>query len=80
MFLRLTVNDFGTGVSEHLCETCMTTFTLCPALPPPRDVNFKSCLGTWCNSYDPNRDADKFFEPDSEVKVIQEDVKEFVVN
>lgn len=50
------VNEFGTPVSTHICKTCKREFTVCP----PTD--FEYCLAEDCNSYDPSRDADRYFD------------------
>ena len=67
MFLRMITNEYGTPISEHLCETCFTTFTLCPARP--NDKGWKNCLGIECPSYDSKRDIDKYFEKDGTVEI-----------
>ena len=64
MFLKMTINEYGTSVSEYLCETCFTTFTVCPAQPD--DKQWENCLGPDCPSYDGKRDADKYFDQDRE--------------
>jgi len=52
MFLRLTTNEYGTQVSEHLCETCFKTFTVCPAIREGQK-GWDNCLGIDCPSYNP---------------------------
>jgi len=54
------VNEYGTLVSLHRCDTCGGEFSLCPAVTPEKK-GWGSCLGVECVSYDPRRDADKLF-------------------
>lgn len=62
MRLRETVNECGTPVVEYRCETCGDTFTVCPAPPSEDDDQWTGCQATICASYEPDRDADKFFD------------------
>ena len=61
MKLGESVNEFGTAVSVHICETCGQEFTCCPARPDDND-NWKNCLSVDCSSYDIMRDADLAFD------------------
>jgi len=59
MNLGLGVNEYGTIVSRHLCNECGREFTVCPAV---EEREFGGvCLSPDCASYDPERDADRFF-------------------
>lgn len=68
MRVRDTTNEHGTPVVEYRCETCGETFTVCPAPDPIEDINWTGCLAPNCGSYDPARDADKWFD-DGRVRV-----------
>jgi len=54
------VNAYGTVVSKHHCKDCDRDFVICPPIPIGTP-NWDSCLAEDCTSYDPNRDADKYF-------------------
>ena len=62
MRLRATANEYGTPVVEYGCETCGETFTVCPAPEPAEDGQWTGCQAATCASYDPARDADRFFD------------------
>ena len=53
------LNEYGTPVSAFKCEFCGEKFTVCPK--PKNDDDWKGCLSDKCISYDPGRDADKYF-------------------
>lgn len=57
-------NGYGTLVTRFKCEYCGREFTVCPAVPPDKEANWRGCLAPECPSYDPGRDADKLFETD----------------
>ncbi len=57
-----TFNEYGTIVSVHICETCSAEFTVCPAVEEKNRDQWRYCLSLDCVSYDPDRDADKFFD------------------
>ena len=59
MKLCMTENEYGTPVNLYLCDTCGSSYTVCPA--PDSDDNWKSCLSVECASYDPSRDVDWLF-------------------
>lgn len=46
-------NEHGVRVTEHVCDTCGTEFTLCPG-----EEDWPDCLGEDCASYDPEREVD----------------------
>ena len=76
-FLRLTVNEYGSAVSEHRCDACGTVFTLCPGYPKlsgeEADVKWGGCcLGEGCESYDLSRDIDLIWD---HVDIEREEVK-----
>lgn len=54
-------NEYGTPMSLHVCDTCGCEFSVIPAIADGVP-GWENCLGTECDSYDPNRDADKFFD------------------
>ena len=62
------LNEYGTLVSTHVCDTCADEFTVCP---PGLGPNWANCLSKKCASYNKNRDADLFFDEDSDVDVIR---------
>ena len=51
------VNEFGTPVSTHVCDTCGEPFTLCPAQGEDKP-GWENCLAETCPSYDLSRDID----------------------
>lgn len=57
-----TLNEYGTLVTLFKCEFCGHEFTVCPPVPPDKEDQWRGCLGIGCPSYDPSRDADKFFD------------------
>jgi hypothetical protein len=59
--IATTYNEFGTRVTQFGCEYCGAVFTVCPEVSPENDKHWKGCLAKGCQSYNPNRDADKFF-------------------
>lgn len=61
-------NECGTEISNHICDICGKHFTVCPKID---DSNkwWNNCLGLECASYNPLRDANKFFGDYSNVKV-----------
>ena len=60
--IKDTYNLQGTKITEFVCEFCGTIFTVCPAVNKDKDDDWKGCMDLGCKSYDPDRDADKFFE------------------
>ena len=46
-------NEYGVRVTEHICDTCGTLFSLCPGVD-----DWPDCLGIDCDSYDPDREVD----------------------
>lgn len=61
------LNYAGTLISRHKCRWCAKEFTVCPAVPDDQDDQWTGCLSTECESYDPMRDADKFFDESPEL-------------
>jgi hypothetical protein len=51
------VNEYGTPVSVHVCDTCGQGFTCCPAIPEGQP-GWENCLSESCPSYDLSRDID----------------------
>lgn len=66
--LRDDVNEYGTPITVFVCEYCNREFSCCPAIPDDRLDNWRGCLATDCISYDPERDADKFFLEDGTLR------------
>ena len=64
MYLGARKNDYGNPVDAFRCETCGGEFTVCPPLPADRsrDDEWTGCMAEQCRSYDPARDANKFFD------------------
>jgi len=65
--VREDVNEYGTPVSVHNCQTCGGEFTLCPLIPDDDAHRWPDCLSPECESYDPHRDADLLFMSDKEI-------------
>lgn len=61
MKIGMSKNEYGTPVSVHICDTCGTQFTVCPAILNEK-IGWENCLGIGCKSYDKNRDADRLFD------------------
>lgn len=61
MRLGEALNEFGTEVGVHRCDTCGQWFTVCPD-DPEKDDDWKNCLAETCDSYDVTRDVDLMFE------------------
>lgn len=57
MYVRETENEYGTPVSEFICETCGGKFTVCPAVEEDKRDNWQNCLAEECDSYDIDRDV-----------------------
>jgi len=55
-------NEHGVLVSEHICDTCNKEFTVTPSV---ENTGWENCMDPDCESYDPKRDADPLFDPDS---------------
>lgn len=69
MFRRYDFNEYGTPVTVGQCDTCGEEFTVCPKADERRMApggDWANCLATDCASYDPRRDADKFFDESPE--------------
>jgi hypothetical protein len=63
MFIETRKNEFGTPVDAYRCDTCGDEFTVCPANDDrSRDEDWSGCMALTCASYNPRRDADKFFD------------------
>ena len=62
MNLGFSLNGHGVIVSDHLCDTCNEPFTVTPAVD--ETLWGGGCLAETCESYDPARDASRFFGED----------------
>lgn len=60
--MRLSKNEFGSPVSVHTCKACGDEFTVCP----PASSDWDGCLAPVCDSYDPDRDVDRYFDSNVE--------------
>jgi len=56
--LAETFNEHGTPVSLFQCESCATTFTVCPAVPEDRRDQWTGCMADGCATYDEARDGE----------------------
>lgn len=54
----LSVNEYGTEVSLHTCDTCGEDFSVCPAVPEEHLKDWNGCQADWCGSYQMDRDPD----------------------
>ncbi len=61
MYIGTDLNDYGTVISQHICDTCGDAFTVCPAQDPEGHA-YNNCLAETCESYDPARDIDKAWD------------------
>lgn len=73
MKIAESVNDYGTPVSVHVCETCGNSFTLCPLVTDKESTKWPDCLAQECESYDEDRDVDKLFDDGEEWKIVREE-------
>ena len=65
------LNEYGTLVSVHTCNTCANEYTVCPAVDLPEQDNgglYSNCMSEDCASYDPVHDLDSAFDTDEEIK------------
>ncbi len=51
-------NRYGTPISQQVCDSCGTHFTICP----PAGEDWGGCQAEGCASYDEKRDMDKLFD------------------
>lgn len=56
----LFVNAYGVRVLSDSCDTCGRKFTVAPY--PQNPDNWRNCLAMDCESYDPLRDVDRFWD------------------
>jgi hypothetical protein len=61
------INEYGTRISKHRCDTCGVDFSLCPAVEGDVEGKWGNCLAPHCASYDATRDVDLLFDADSNV-------------
>jgi hypothetical protein len=61
MYRGLGVNEYGTEVSLHRCDSCGDDFSVCPGVPPDKTNEWDTCLSIACESYEPMRDAELYF-------------------
>lgn len=64
--LGFDLNEYGTMLSRHVCETCGQGFTVTPAAPLD-SKGWDNCLAPTCASYDVNRDLDRLFDDKGEL-------------
>lgn len=64
MKIKDDINKYGTPVTVFWCDTCGVEYTVCPKPKPEREHKWNDCLSPECDSYDPDRDADKLFDGD----------------
>lgn len=60
MYVLTRKNEYGVEVSEHICDTCKKGFSVTPAATTEQFGG--NCLAVECDSYDPDRDVDKWFK------------------
>ena len=60
-YLGITLNEYGTKVSEHRCVACGSYFTVCPMVDSNND-GWNGCLAETCASYDITRDIDLLWD------------------
>ena len=60
-YVKNGLNDYGTEVSHHRCDTCGRDYTVTPAVPPEKRDEWDHCLSEDCDSYEPMRDAELYF-------------------
>lgn len=68
MWIGEDVNEYGTPVSKHKCDTCGGEYTVCPPIPENSTAHLSlNCNAEKCASYDPAYDADILFMSDEEI-------------
>ena len=67
VWIKQTANEYRTGTSHHICDTCKTEFTVIPAVDKSSHA-FDNCLDDDCASYDPDRDCEILFMSDEEIR------------
>lgn len=60
MKIGVRMNEYGTLVSVHRCESCGCEFTVCPEVPD--GIEWGGCQGPTCGSYDERRDVDRLID------------------
>lgn len=60
MYRGVGVNEYGTLVSLHTCDTCGDEFSVCPEVPQDRADEWDGCMSVACDSYEPMRDAELY--------------------
>ena len=53
-------NEHGVIILSRTCKVCGQVFTVCPA--PTNLKDWEDCMSITCESYDPERDADYYFD------------------
>ena len=61
MRLGTALNEYGTPVGVHRCDSCSRWFTVCPD-DTSADAQWAGCLAETCDTYDVTRDVDLMFE------------------
>ena len=56
------INEYGTPVTIHKCDTCGDQFSVCPAVSVEQRDQYDNCLAMACDSYDPMRDVTLILE------------------
>lgn len=79
MKLGMSTNEYGTAVSVHRCDTCQRVFTVCPAVGPGKAGHWDHCLSSDCQSYDPRRDFDLFFDDPEKYRLLHPEAKTTLV-
>lgn len=55
------INEHGTPVSLHACDSCGYKFSVCPAVPEDIRDQWDGCMREGCETYEPMRDAELYF-------------------
>lgn len=61
MFKRHGENEYGTGTTFFVCDSCGDEYSITPAVKKDMLGDWQNCLSEGCASYDPHRDADVLF-------------------
>ena len=77
MYIGSGKNEYGTIISKHRCEYCGIEFTMSPAIKTKHFHNWRGCMSKECESYDPYRDFDLFFDDPEYYKILHSENVQF---
>jgi hypothetical protein len=66
-FIKETQNEFGTNTAHFVCVVCKEPYTITPAPSSENRKHWTACMSEFCDSYDPDRDAEVLFMTAKEI-------------